>query len=134
MEGAKKEAKKAIVAEQLSTALSGASTIQEVADAAAKEVRSLNFKLNQSNIAGIGNEAKVVGQVCGLNAGEMSAVLLGENGAFVVITQAAKPAQGVDYANQARTTQQSLRNLVSAQAFKALQDKADVDDKRWMMF
>ena len=134
MEGAKKEAKKAIVAEQLRTVLSGASTIQEVADAAAKEVRSLNFKLNQSNIAGIGNEAKVVGQVCGLNAGEMSAVLLGENGAFVVITQASKPAQGVDYANQARTTQQSLRNLVSAQAFKALQDKADVDDKRWMMF
>jgi hypothetical protein len=134
MEGAKKEAKKAIVAEQLRAALSGANTIQEVADAAAKEVRSLNFKLNQSNIAGIGNEAKVVGQVCGLNAGEMSAVLLGENGAFVVITQAAKPAQGVDYTNQARTTQQSLRNLVSAQAFKALQDKADVDDKRWMMF
>jgi len=94
----------------------------------------LNFKLNQSNIAGIGNEAKVVGQVCGLKAGEMSSVLLGENGAFVVITQEAKPAQGVDYANQARTTQQSLRNLVSAQAFKALQDKADVDDKRWMMF
>lgn len=134
MEGAKKEAKKAIVAEQLKVALSGASTIQEVADAAAKEVRSLNFKLNQSNIAGIGNEAKVVGQVCGLNAGQMSSVLLGENGAFVVITQEAKPAQGVDYANQARTTQQSLRNLVSAQAFKALQDKADVDDKRWMMF
>jgi hypothetical protein len=52
----------------------------------------------------------------------------------VVITQAAKPAQGVDYANQSRSTQQSLRNLVSAQAFKALQDKADVDDKRWMMF
>ncbi len=53
---------------------------------------------------------------------------------LLVITQEAKPAQGVDYANQARTTQQSLRNLVSAQAFKALQDKADVDDKRWMMF
>ena len=60
----------------------------------------------------------MVGQVCGLNAGEMSAVLLGENGAFVVITQASKPAQGVDYANQARTTQQSLRNLVSAQALR----------------
>ncbi len=44
MEGAKKEAKKAIVAEQLKAALSGASSIQEVADAAAKEVRSLNFK------------------------------------------------------------------------------------------
>jgi hypothetical protein len=134
MEGAKKEAKKAKIKDRLETARSGAKDIQAVADAAIKEVRILNFKLNQSNIAGIGNESKVVGQVCGLTAGEMSEVIIGENGAFVVITQPAQPAQAVDYTNQARSTQQSLRNLVSGQAFKALQDKADVDDKRWMMF
>ena len=134
LEAAKKEAKKAIIAERLEAALNGASTIEDVATAAGKQVRTLNFKVGQANIAGIGNEAKVVGAVCGLEAGSLSGVIAGESGAFVAITQPAQPAPTVDFSNQARSTQQSLRNLVSVQAYKALQDKADIEDKRHLMF
>ena len=134
MDGAKKEAKKAIVTERLEVALSGASTIEAVAEAAGKQVRTLNFKVGQANIAGIGNEAKVVGTICGLEAGALSSVIAGESGAFVAITQPAQPAPTADFSNQARSTQQSLRNLVSVQAYKALQDKADIDDMRHLMF
>ena len=64
----------------------------------------------------------------------MSDVIAGESGAFVAITQPAQPAPTVDYLNQAKSTQRSLRNLVSVQAYKALEDKASVKDNRYMMF
>ncbi|MGB1111634.1 MAG: peptidylprolyl isomerase [Schleiferiaceae bacterium] len=134
LEAAKKEAKKAIITERLEAALSGAASIEDVAAAAGKQVRTLNFKVGQANIAGVGNEAKVVGTICGIASGELSGVIAGESGAFVAITQPAQPAPTVDFSNQARTTQQSLRNLVSVQAYKALQDKADIEDKRHLMF
>lgn len=134
LEAAKKEAKKAIIKERLEAALSGAASIEDVATAAGKQVRTLNFKVGQANIAGVGNEAKVVGTICGIPSGELSEVIAGESGAFVAITQPAQPAPTVDFSNQARTTQQSLRNLVSVQAYKALQDKADIEDKRHLMF
>lgn len=134
LEAAKKEAKKAIITERLEAALSGAASIEDVAAAAGKQVRTLNFKVGQANIAGVGNEAKVVGTICGIPSGELSGVIAGESGAFVAITQPAQPAPTVDFSNQARTTQQSLRNLVSVQAYKALQDKADIEDKRHLMF
>ena len=105
-----------------------------MATAAGKQVRTLNFKVGQANIAAVGNEAKVVGTICGIPSGELSGVIAGESGAFVAITQPAQPAPTVDFSNQARTTQQSLRNLVSVQAYKALQDKADIEDKRHLMF
>ena len=134
LEAAKKEAKKAIITERLEAALSSAASIEDVAAAAGKQVRTLNFKVGQANIAGVGNEAKVVGTICGIPSGELSGVIAGESGAFVAITQPAQPAPTVDFSNQARTTQQSLRNLVSVQAYKALQDKADIEDKRHLMF
>jgi len=134
LEAAKKEAKKAIITKRLEAALSGAASIEDVAAAAGKQVRTLNFKVSQANIAGVGNEAKVVGTICGIASGELSGVIAGESGAFVAITQPAQPAPTVDFSNQARTTQQSLRNLVSVQAYKALQDKADIEDKRHLMF
>jgi len=134
LEAAKKEAKKAIITKRLEAALSGAASIEDVAAAAGKQVRTLNFKVSQANIAGVGNEAKVVGTICGIASGELSGVIAGESGAFVAITQPAQPAPTVDFYNQARTTQQSLRNLVSVQAYKALQDKADIEDKRHLMF
>jgi len=134
MEGAKKEAKKAIIEERVVAALAGATSIQEVADALGKEVRSLSFRINNANIAGIGNEAEVVGTICGLEPGTLSSTLAGNNGMFVATTSAAQPAPVIDYTNMAQNTQRSLRSLVNVQAYKALQDKAKIDDQRYLMF
>ena len=134
MEAAKKEAKKAIVMERLESALSGASTIEDVATSVEKEVRTLNFKISNSNISGVGNEAEVVGKICGMEPGALSEVFAGNNGVFVAISQPAQPAPVVDYARQAQSTQGSLRNLVGVQAYKALEDRAKVEDNRHMMF
>ena len=134
LEAAKKDAKKALVLERLENASEGAATIDAVATAAGKEVRTLSFRISQFNISGVGNEAKVVGTICGLEPGTLSPVILGENGAFVAITSPANPAPQIDYANMAQNTQRSIRNLVGTQAYKALQDKAKIEDMRYMMF
>ena len=134
LEAAKKDAKKALVLERLENASAGAATIEAVATAAGKEVRALSFRISQFNISGVGNEAKVVGTICGLEPGTLSPVILGENGAFVAITSPANPAPQIDYANMAQNTQRSIRNLVGTQAYKALQDKAKIEDMRYMMF
>ena len=134
LEAAKKDAKKALVLERLENASDGAATIEAVATAAGKEVRTLSFRISQFNISGVGNEAKVVGTICGLEPGTLSPVILGENGAFVAITSPANPAPQIDYANMAQNTQRSIRNLVGTQAYKALQDKAKIEDMRYMMF
>ncbi len=134
LEAAKKDAKKALVLERLENASAGAATIEAVATAAGKEVRTLSFRISQFNISGVGTEAKVVGTICGLEPGTLSPVILGENGAFVAITSPANPAPQIDYANMAQNTQRSIRNLVGTQAYKALQDKAKIEDMRYMMF
>ncbi|MDG1656429.1 MAG: SurA N-terminal domain-containing protein [Schleiferiaceae bacterium] len=134
LEAAKKDAKKALVLERLENASEGAATIEAVATAAGKEVRTLSFRISQFNISGVGNEAKVVGTICGLEPGTLSPVILGENGAFMAITSPANPAPQIDYANMAQNTQRSIRNLVGTQAYKALQDKAKIEDMRYMMF
>ncbi len=134
LEAAKKDAKKALVLERLENASDGAATIEAVATAAGKEVRTLSFRISQFNISGVGNEAKVVGTICGLEPGTLSPVILGENGAFMAITSPANPAPQIDYTNMAQNTQRSIRNLVGTQAYKALQDKAKIEDMRYMMF
>lgn len=134
LEAAKKDAKKALVLERLENASEGAATIEAVATAAGKEVRTLSFRISQFNISGVGNEAKVVGTICGLEPGTLSPVILGENGAFMAITSPANPAPQIDYTNMAQNTQRSIRNLVGTQAYKALQDKAKIEDMRYMMF
>ena len=134
LEAAKKDAKKALITERLENALTGASTIEEVAAAAGKEVRTLSFRISQFNIAGVGNEAAVVGTICGLEPGSLSGVITGENGAFVAITSPATPAPVLDYSNMAQNTQRSIRNLVGTQAYKALEEKAKIEDMRYIMF
>ena len=134
LEAAKKDAKKSLVLERLENASAGAATIEAVATAAGKEVRTLSFRISQFNISGVGNEAKVVGTICGLEPGTLSPVILGENGAFMAITSPANPAPQIDYTNMAQNTQRSIRNLVGTQAYKALQDKAKIEDMRYMMF
>jgi parvulin-like peptidyl-prolyl isomerase len=134
LEAAKKDAKKALITERLENALTGASTIEEVAAAAGKEVRTLSFRISQFNIAGVGNESAVVGTICGLEPGSLSGVITGENGAFVAITSPATPAPVLDYSNMAQNTQRSIRNLVGTQAYKALEEKAKIEDMRYMMF
>ena len=134
LEAAKKDAKKALITERLENALTGASTIEEVAAAAGKEVRTLSFRISQFNIAGVGNEAAVVGTICGLEPGSLSGVITGENGAFVAITSPVTPAPVIDYSNMAQNTQRSIRNLVGTQAYKALEEKAKIEDMRYMMF
>lgn len=134
LEAAKKEAKKALITERLENALTGASTIEAIAEAAGKEVRTLSFRISQFNIAGVGNEAAVVGTICGLEPGSLSGVIAGDNGAFIAITSPATPAPAIDYTNMAQNTQRSIRNLVGTQAYKALEEKAKIEDMRYMMF
>jgi hypothetical protein len=134
LEAAKKDAKKSLITERLENALTGASTIEAVATAAGKEVRTLSFRISQFNIAGVGNEAEVVGTICGLEPGALSGVIAGDNGAFVAITSPATPAPAIDYSNMAQNTQRSIRNLVGTQAYKALEEKAKIEDMRYMMF
>jgi len=134
LEAAKKDAKKAVITERLENALSEASTIEAVAATTGKEVRTLSFRISQFNIAGVGNEAAVVGTICGLEPGSLSGVITGDNGAFVAITSPATPAPAIDYSNMAQNTQRSIRNLVGTQAYKALEEKAKIEDMRYMMF
>ena len=134
LEAAKKEAKKALITERLESALKEAPSIEAVAAATGKEVRTLSFRISQFNIAGVGNEAAVVGTICGLEPGSLSGVITGDNGAFVAITSPATPAPAIDYSNMAQNTQRSIRNLVGTQAYKALEEKAKIEDMRYMMF
>jgi parvulin-like peptidyl-prolyl isomerase len=134
LEAAKKDEKKAVITERLENVLSEASTIEAVAAATGKEVRTLSFRISQFNIAGVGNEAAVVGTICGLEPGSLSGVITGDNGAFVAITSPATPAPAIDYSNMAQNTQRSIRNLVGTQAYKALEEKAKIEDMRYMMF
>ena len=131
---AEKEARERILVERFEAAMKSASSIDEVAAALEEEVSTFSMRIGNPSIPGIGSEPEVIGALCGLEDGEMSDVLAGETGVFVGLAGAVTPAPEADYATRAQTAQTALRNLVSVQAYQALENKSKIEDKRYMMY
>ncbi len=126
LRGAIKNKKKAIISNQVESALAEAATIEDVAKALGKDVRSLNFSIGNTNVPMVGNEPEVVGAICGQEPGIISPALEGNNGIFVAFTAAPQSAPLRDYSQEAQDIERILRMTVSEQAYGALKEKFEI--------
>ncbi|HHP7237869.1 peptidyl-prolyl cis-trans isomerase [Longibacter sp.] len=127
------EKKKGIVLAQMRSAMNGAS-LDALADALGTRVRSkegLNFGTRR--VAGLGNDRSIIGVAFGLNEGETSPVMEGQNAAYVVtVTGRTEPAELTEETRQ-QIRQQLLaqeRRQVAQQYISGLRENADITDNR----
>jgi peptidyl-prolyl cis-trans isomerase D len=89
-------------------------------------------------LPGAGRETELIGQIFGMEAGQLSAPLAGENGVFVVQVDEMTKA---DPANLTTSTEQTLRQRIrqnKAQTFfsswiESIKDEADIVDNRKLL-
>ena len=118
-------------AEQLKAKIKGGS-LEEIAKAASVSVKNA-ASLTQSNptISGAGNEPKVVGAAFGLEKGKISKPIIGEYGVYVVEVTGKTESKELDnYQSFANKETTDRMNAVNSQVFKALEDKAVIEDNR----
>ncbi|AKA34634.1 peptidylprolyl isomerase [Flagellimonas lutaonensis] len=91
--------------------------------------------LKSPTIPGAGREPYVVGRAFGLAEGETSDLLEGETGVFMVKVTKREEAPDIDnfttYANSVRTTRV---NRVNGDVYRALKEKAEIEDRRAIFY
>ena len=122
--------------EKLNKALEGASSIEQVAQKVGKSVIPVqNIVFANPVIPGIGQENKVIGSVFGSQPKKLSKPVKGELGAYVFVVEGfSTPAPLNNVYKQKQQLSQAMAQRASADAFKALRDKAEIKDNRVRFF
>ena len=125
-----------ILSEQLSKALAGSSSINQVAQKVKKQAQPVqNVVFANPIIPGIAQENKVVGTVFGLQPNKLSKPIEGENGVYVVVVNSfSNPAPLTNTVNQKQQISQSVQQKALSQVFEVLRDRADIKDNRFRFF
>ncbi len=127
----RKEKKAEIIRKRIS-----GKSFNDIASSENQTIRTaLALNMKNPTISGAGREPKVVGTAFGLNEGETSAPVTGENGVYLVQVTKKTPAVKLD-SYQAKisqlTTQRS--NSVTSKLYNALKEAADIEDNRAIMY
>lgn len=118
-------------AEIIKSRISG-NTLAEIASGASVEVQQASAVSRQSpTLPGAGREPAVVGAAFGMEAGQISEPLSGNNGVYVIEVQQKRPAEALDsYGTYAIRETARRRNNVEQGVFEALKDIAEIEDRR----
>ncbi|WP_437921016.1 SurA N-terminal domain-containing protein [Sphingobacterium sp. LRF_L2] len=130
----KNEVKAKMLVEKLNNALSGASSIDQVAQKLGKTAVAVeNIVLANPVLPGVALEPAVVGTAFGLQPNKVSKSVKGTQGVYAVqVNGFVNPAELVasDLANQKKQQQASKVQRAWSSVYQALQNKADIDDNR----
>tara|TARA_R110002049_G_scaffold95397_2_gene234264 strand:+ start:1753 stop:3882 length:2130 start_codon:yes stop_codon:yes gene_type:complete len=123
----RKEKKAKIIRERVS-----AKTLEDLAKAESTTVRSASaINMKTPTISGAGREPLVVGAAFGLNEGETSNLIDGENGVYMIQVTKVTPAVGLDsYQAAANRVEQQKASVVNTKLYNALKEAADIEDNR----
>ncbi len=130
------ERKKEVQTAALQNALGGASSLNAVAAAAGTEVETASgLTMVQGTIPNYGVEPRAVGAVFGLQPGQRSGVIAGDQAAFVVRTTSLTGATDSEFTAEARNglreqVLQRKRQRVLQAWLEGLRNEAEVDDFR----
>lgn len=121
-----------LLAEKLNKALSGSSTIDQVAQKAGQTVMPLqNIVFANPVIPGVAQENKLVGAVFGSPVGKLSKAIEGSVGVYAfVIDGFANPAPISNMFKQKQSISENIAQRSLGSAFQVLQDKAEIKDNR----
>ncbi|MEM7186711.1 MAG: peptidylprolyl isomerase, partial [Bacteroidota bacterium] len=108
------------------------STLQEVAASQNVTVQSANAVTRSApTLPEAGSEPVVVGAAFGKEIGEMTGLIDGENGVFMVqVINIIKAPDLENYNNYSNQLQQSSNGVIGNSVFQALKKAADIEDNR----
>lgn len=132
--GAIQDKKAAMFMEEFEAAKAG--DLQAIADNMNLPVEvQQDVAFSSTAIPGLGREPKLVGAASGLEVGELSQPIKGEQGVYVVVVDSKNeaPAQP-NFTNNARMLNSSLAARVDYEVFEALKEKAEIVDNRAKFF
>jgi peptidyl-prolyl cis-trans isomerase D len=132
--GAIQEKKAAKFMEEFEAARAG--NIQTIADNLNLPVEvKEQVSFSSTAIAGLGREPKLIGTVFGMEVGDISKPVKGEQGVYVVSLESkTETPAGIDFANSGRILNSSLSSRVDYEVFEALKEKAEIIDNRAKFF
>jgi peptidyl-prolyl cis-trans isomerase D len=127
----RKEKKAQMLAEKLQGAASGQTDLASVASklsAEVKEASGVNF--TTFSIPAAGFEPAVIGTVCTLPEGKISAPIEGNNGVYLTKVNSFVTSADTDLKGEKTRLAQSLGYRAGAQVFESLKKLTDIEDKR----
>ena len=128
------EKKKAILVPRMERARAQANDLESFADALGTTVRTKDDVSFDTNVVeGLGREPAFSGTVFGLDAGETSRVVAGQNAAFVVEVTAVNEPEPITESQREQIRNELLqqqRQQVSSQWIASLREQSDIDDNR----
>ena len=118
-------------AEQLKAKMAGKTDLTSLAASLGTTVGSAqDINFDSYAIPGLGVEPAVAGAVSVLETGAVSKPVAGSNGVYVVKATAVNKGINSDVAGEKMQNKMALGYRVSVQAFEALRENANIDDKR----
>jgi len=115
-----------------------ANSLEDAANKMGKDVKdATSIHLDMIQIPGIGFEPKVIATVSGLQQGQVSAPIKGENGVYLLQNTSYTPAQAIQPVNvttDRRMMEQELKSRATYQLYQSITDQADIDDRRVKFF
>jgi parvulin-like peptidyl-prolyl isomerase len=123
----RKEKKAQIIKDRIS-----ASTLEDLAAAEKTSVRTATgINMKNPTISGAGREPIVVGAAFGLNEGEVSNLIEGVKGVYMIQVTKATPAVELDsYQASANRVEQQKSSVVNTKLYNALKDASEIEDNR----
>lgn len=118
-------------AAQIKSKITG-DTLDAIAQSQGQTVKTSGaLNMNSPNIAGAGDEPKVVGVAFGLNEGDISEPIAGERGVYVIkVTKKTEAPTLENYGTYAAQQAQKARAGVNTKVVEALKEAADIEDYR----
>lgn len=127
----RKEKKAQMLAEKLKNATAGQTDLSSIASKLSTDVReasSVNF--TTSSIPSIGFEPAVIGTVCTMAEGKVSAPVEGNNGVYLTKVTSVNTTENEDLKGEKTRLALSLGSRAESQVFESLKKSVEVVDKR----
>jgi len=109
-----------------------ATNLEELATAEGQTVRTaLAINMKTPTVTGVGREPKVVGAAFGLEEGETSKLIVGENGVYMVqVTKATPAVELANYQSFANQVGQQKQTAIDSRLYTALKEASNIEDNR----
>ncbi len=120
--------------DKMNSALNGVSSVEALANKLKSEVDTFDVSFSTYSLPGFGPEPEVIGNITASAKGKLSKVIKGEMGVFIYNVIDIVEPQPADYQNIKAQKTQFFQSKVNYELFRALQQKADIEDNRILYF
>ena len=123
------------IQDQFNEAMQNAGSLEEIADQLNLEIMSANdVNYSTSGIPGAGSEPKVVGAAMELEENQLSYPVQGENGVYTLQVTNATSTGSTTPTMVKQQEEQRIRRTAPYEAFTALREAANIEDKRYKFY